>query len=344
MATNPHVIIRPRITRVFNLRCALHPEAKSHSFPIVSTPASLAVHYDMAFNLASAFLENQADADHAQGWMFSLASSFQVQFIPHYLILFVAVTFAYHFLFITNGPNEPPLVRGFLPFLGVAPSFLSNPEPFLLDCQKRYGDIFTIYVAGRRMHILADPINGIPAVYRNFKTFTFHILSYTLDTILFGLSEKQAKDESLYKDNLNVLAPNLLSQDAVGALIKSFNDNLQPILSREVKKLNVDGQLSREGVVVDLVEWTRKIMFEASGKALFGETWPNDDSFLDNFVQFERGIYDIIKRYPSFMTRKAIRARERYYHQLVDMFRKPLVNPGTLIPLRLKVLSRPVAI
>jgi hypothetical protein len=59
--------------------------------------------------------------------------------IPHYLA-FVLITFAYHFLFVTSGPNEPPLVRGIIPFLGVAPSFLRNPEPFLLDCQKRYGD------------------------------------------------------------------------------------------------------------------------------------------------------------------------------------------------------------
>jgi hypothetical protein len=191
------------------------------------------------------------------------------------------------------------------------------------------------------MHIIADPINGIPAVYRNFKTFTFQILSNNFDIVLFGVSEKQAKDAALYKANLTAIAPNLLSQDAVETLIENFDKNLKPVLSREVRKLDTDGQLSKEGVVVDLIPWLRKIMFEASGKALFGETWPSDDGFLDDFVEFENGTYRILKRYPRFLTQKAIQARERYYHKLVDMFQKPLVNPGPLMPERLKVLARP---
>lgn len=272
--------------------------------------------------------------------MVSLASSFRLQLIPYYLLSIFLIALAYHFLFVTNGPNEPPLVKGIIPFIGVAPSFLTNPEPFLLDCQKRYGDIFTIYVAGRRMHIIADPINAIPAVYRNFKTFTFQILSNSFDILLFGVSEKQAKDEALYKANMSVLAPNLLSQTAVDTLIKSFNKHLQPVLSRGISELDIDGQLSKDGVVVDLVQWLRKIMFETSGKALFGETWPSDNGFLDDFVEFENGMYDILKRYPSFLTRKAINGRERYYHRLLEMFQEPLVNPGPLMPERLKVFPR----
>jgi len=276
-------------------------------------------------------------ADQAQQWIISIASSFRITLIPYYLLSIFLLAFAYHLLLVTSGPNEPPLIKGYIPFLGVALSFATNPEPFLLDAQRRYGDIFTIYVAGRRMHIIGDPVNAIPAVYRNFKTFTFSILSNNFDIVLFGVSEKQAKDEALYKDNLTALAPNLLSQSAVETLINKFNKNLQPVLSREVEKLDIEGQLSKEGVVIDFIQWLRKIMFEASGKALFGDTWPSDDSFLDDFVGFENGMYDILKRYPSFMTRSAINARERYYHRLVEMFQKPLVNPGPLIPERLKV-------
>jgi hypothetical protein len=350
MATNNHVIIevvflvRNFLSSQSPLELSVHPQGSEEIFfelPHQQTPSLCQFLGTMASNLAWTYSGNLTDADQVHRWMISLASSFQVQLIPHYLALFILIAFAYHFLFVTNGPNEPPLVRGIIPFLGVAPSFLRNPEPFLLDCQKRYGDIFTIYIAGRRMHIIADPINGIPAVYRNFKTFTFQILSNNFDVVLFGVSEKQAKDAALYKDNLTAIAPNLLSQYAVETLIENFNKNLKPVLSREVRKLDTDGQLRKEGIVVDLIPWFRKIMFEASGKALFGETWPCDDGFLDDFVEFENGTYRILKRYPRFLTQKAIQARERYYHKLVDMFQKPLVNPGPLMPERLRVLARP---
>jgi hypothetical protein len=174
-------------------------------------------------------------------------------------------------------------------------------------------------------------------IYRNFKTFPFSVLANHFDIILFGVSEKQAKDTVLYKANLDRVAPNLLAQNMVDRLIENFNMNLQPILTREIHKLDAGGQLSGDGVVIDLDVWLRKIMFECSGKALFGETWPSEDQFFEDYSQWDRGIYDILKGYPDILTRKAVQARERYYQRLMEMFRKPLINPSKLIEERVEV-------
>jgi len=267
-----------------------------------------------------------------------VSSSLRLDAILQFFFVIIAFAFAHHLLFITNRPNGPPMVRGSLPFLGVALSFLHDPEQFLLKCQKRYGDIFTLYMGGKRLHVVCDSVNGIPSVYRNFKTFPFSVLANHFDIILFGVSEKQAKDTALYKAHFDRLAPSLLAQNMVDRLIENFNMNLQPILAREIHKLDAGGQLSRDGVVIDLDAWLKKIMFECSGKALFGETWPSEDQFFEDYSQWDSGIYDILKGYPNIMTRKAVQARERYYKRLVEMFRKPLINPSKLIEERVEVL------
>jgi Cytochrome P450 len=260
--------------------------------------------------------------------------SFDFRTFPLYIIAFA---FVHHFFFINNGPNGPPMVRGTIPFLGVAFEFLRNPEQLLLKCQELHGDIFTLYIGGKRMHIICDSINAIPTIYRNFNLFGFSVLQQYFDMVLFGDSEKHAKDVKMHRASIDKLAPNLLAQDMVDDLVKTFDINLQSILSRETAKLNVDGQLDREGVVVDLHVWVRKLMFECSGKTLFGETWPTNDEFCEDYYQFEDGVYEILKGYPYILTRKAVQARERYYQRLVEMLRKPLVKPSRVVSGKLEV-------
>lgn len=50
-----------------------------------------------------------------------------------------------------NNPNLPPLVAYTLPFVGSAVPFGVQPIKFLQDCQKTYGDCFTILMMGRKM-------------------------------------------------------------------------------------------------------------------------------------------------------------------------------------------------
>src|SRR5208282_3992818 len=108
------------------------------------------------------------------------------------------------------------------------------------------------YMGGKRMHIVSDSISGIPTVYRNMKVFPFSHLTNHIDIVLFGLSEKKAKDTNLYNAHLEKLAPNLLAQNMVDGLVETFSNNFKPILAREIQKLAVDGQLGKDGVIVDL--------------------------------------------------------------------------------------------
>ncbi len=78
---------------------------------------------------------------------------------------------SYHILLVVAKSNAPPLIKSVFPFIGTALFFARNPESFLRSCQLRFGDIFTLYMTGKRMHIFCDQICGIPTVFRSLKIF-----------------------------------------------------------------------------------------------------------------------------------------------------------------------------
>lgn len=44
--------------------------------------------------------------------------------------------------------GEPPLIKGWIPFLGKALEFRKNSHEFLTNLQQEHGDVFTVLIAG----------------------------------------------------------------------------------------------------------------------------------------------------------------------------------------------------
>lgn len=44
--------------------------------------------------------------------------------------------------------GEPPLIKGWIPFLGKALEFGRDPYVFLQEQKKKSGDVFTVLIAG----------------------------------------------------------------------------------------------------------------------------------------------------------------------------------------------------
>jgi cholesterol 7alpha-monooxygenase len=57
--------------------------------------------------------------------------------------------------------SRPPLVGGWIPFLGCALQFGPHPMEFLKQTKQKHGDLFTLTVAGRNMyHNIVFNISG----------------------------------------------------------------------------------------------------------------------------------------------------------------------------------------
>ncbi|KAM9813897.1 prostacyclin synthase [Neosynchiropus ocellatus] len=79
--------------------------------------------------------------------------------------LLLAVGLLWSLLFCTRRrrPDEPPLDKGWIPWLGHARSFGKDAPKFLAQMKAKHGDIFTVRVAGFYVTVLLDP-NSFDAV------------------------------------------------------------------------------------------------------------------------------------------------------------------------------------
>ncbi|XP_033483252.1 prostacyclin synthase [Epinephelus lanceolatus] len=72
----------------------------------------------------------------------------------------------------TRQRNEPPLDKGFIPWLGHALEFGKDAAKFLARMKDRHGDIFTVRVAGHYVTVLLDP-NSFDAVMNDTVSLDF---------------------------------------------------------------------------------------------------------------------------------------------------------------------------
>ena len=57
--------------------------------------------------------------------------------------------------------DEPPLINGWIPFLGKALEFGRDAYTFLEEQKKKFGDIFTVHIAGET--------NSVPSFHPRYK-------------------------------------------------------------------------------------------------------------------------------------------------------------------------------
>src|SRR5271170_5256869 len=116
-------------------------------------------------------------------------------------LLFVSITgaFFHHYFILRNGPNEPPLVKGPIPLLGCGLSLGRDMKSFLIENRVKYGGIYTLYVLGKRIHIISDPVEGVPFYFRS-KNFELEEFANTLRKKLFLNSEEELKNHAMTQD------------------------------------------------------------------------------------------------------------------------------------------------
>lgn len=253
-------------------------------------------------------------------------------------ILFIALIITHHFLFLGQNLGTPPFVKSWIPIFGSTFSFLWNPERFLLKCRERYGNIYTLYMMGKRLHVVCDPVVGIPSVFNREKTFSVQALIFSFGTRYLGRLEKTIDDRKYNETIRTLFASSLLAQDKVDTLTTEFNRHLQSILGHEIEKMQSSAKLGENGTAVEVDSMIQRIMFHCTGRTVFGETWPSDEEFFNDWKAWDSALYMMLKGYPSFFTRKAVSARERYYRRLLKMLKEPLINPSQLVLERLNVI------
>ena len=252
------------------------------------------------------------------------------------LVGLLLLAYAYHIVFIERGPSEPPLIKGYFPFIGAAPQALLSPAEFLLSCKRRYGDIFTVYALGSRVHIVSDPIDGVPAVFRKSKQLSFKAGLKHVYIKALGVTGKRLEEEELDKEHFAMIPPYLLATSAVDELTVRF----MKFLLRDIRRqIDVDPKF-KEGKTIELFDWASARLFLASGPALYGDgIFDGAETILEDFRTFD-DMFAMRIALPMWMTKSFAIARTRIQNVLGPKFAEGLRDPSSFVKKRIEVIVR----
>ncbi|KAF7240858.1 Prostacyclin synthase [Varanus komodoensis] len=160
-------------------------------------------------------------------------------------------------------PDEPPLDKGLIPWLGHALEFGQDAASFLSDMQKKHGDIFTIQAAGKFVTVLLDPRSYDAVLWESSSKLDFGQYARILMDRMFDV---QLPDYDPKKEK--AMLKTTLQNKNLTTLTQAVSFNLRTILLDSSK---VHGQWEEEG----LFHLSYSTMLRAGYLTLYGNESKN---------------------------------------------------------------------
>ncbi|XP_062972253.1 5-beta-cholestane-3-alpha,7-alpha-diol 12-alpha-hydroxylase-like [Elgaria multicarinata webbii] len=197
-------------------------------------------------------------------------------------------------------PKEPPLDKGFLPWLGHGRSFMRSPEEFLERMRKKHGDIFTVLLGGSYVHFVMDPHSYRNMVRESKDKLDFYKFGSIIvfNTFDFCTSESQHKIvQTVSKKNLKGQSLTLLNQEMM--------ENLRAVMLHSQDSDEGKRCWQQDGVL----HFSYKTVFQASFLTLFG-TEPDEDveskeNGKDNKVAQCGELFEYFQKFDHFFPQMA---------------------------------------
>uniref|UniRef100_A0A8C3Z3L2 Cholesterol 7-alpha-monooxygenase n=1 Tax=Denticeps clupeoides TaxID=299321 RepID=A0A8C3Z3L2_9TELE len=239
-------------------------------------------------------------------------------------------------------PGEPPVENGWIPYLGCALQFGSNPLEFLRSRQRKYGHIFTCKIAGDYVHFLCDPFS-YHSVIRQGRHLDWKKFHFATSVKAFG---HQSMDPShgYTTENLHQTFLKTLQGEALTSLIDNMMENLQGVmLQSDTLKVSSDWEV--DGIFA----FCYKVMFQSGYLTLFGKELGKGDkmqarqeaqkalvlSALENFKEFDKIFPALVAGLPIHVFKSGHSARENLTKSMLHENLSKRENMSDLISLRM---------
>jgi len=196
--------------------------------------------------------------------------------------------------------GEPPLVSGIIPFLGCALPFGKDPGVFLQKQKDKHGDVFTVYLANKRMHFILDPL-AFDSVFKSKKALDFDEIGIEVSKKVFDIPRE---DVAVTNKEIHRQYASLLSGSHLQPLTEGMQKNLVLCLREEVKKNDLENCCRAK-----LYDFVRRIIFKAGGETLFGEEF-TDKNLLDQFVVFDDAFPLLLAGFPTCFLSSSCQGRK----------------------------------
>ncbi|XP_074484085.1 cytochrome P450 7B1 [Sebastes fasciatus] len=208
--------------------------------------------------------------------------------------------------------GEPPLITGWIPFIGKALEFGRDAHTFLEEQKKKFGDVFTVQIAGKYMTFIMDPLL-YPSIIRHGRQLDFHEFAQKVAPLTFGYSPIAKELPALQEQIEKSFA--LLKGDNLSTLTESMMGNLMLVFRQD--HLGEDGGWKSGSVY----EFCNSVMFEATFLTMYGRPasarrHSGMGVLREDFVRFDTVVPQLIAQIPIWLLgqTKAIR------HKLISYF------------------------
>lgn len=238
--------------------------------------------------------------------------------------------------------DEPPLINGWIPFIGKALEFGRDAHKFLEEQKKKFGDVFTVHIAGKYMTFIMDPLM-YPNIIKHGRQLDFHKFSDKVAPLAFGYPPvMDRKSPGLHTDIQRSFQ--LLQGDSLRALTESMMGNLMLVLRQDHLDERPAGEEGgwRSGIMYD---FCNSIMFEATFLTIYGRPVAANrhsemDALRENFVRFDTMFPLLVAQVPIRLLRRAKASRDRMIDFLLPHKLSRWSNTSKFIRRRMELLDQ----
>ncbi|KAK0217584.1 cytochrome P450 [Armillaria nabsnona] len=203
---------------------------------------------------------------------------------------------------------QVPTVPYIIPWLGSAISMAKNPDAFFADCTARFGPIFRVVTAGRKMTFITSS-HLISAVYRDSKTFEYTPIRKEMAKTMFELSHEAVYSRFMQQEYFPI-HHRLLSQTAIPVLLSRYAELAEKSITESLTTRTTKGKAR-------LSEFILSASYDAAAHAYFGTKFPVKETY-PAFRVFDNKFHLIAGEMPYFLVKDARKAWE----DLVDIIDK----------------------
>lgn len=233
-----------------------------------------------------------------------------LEYLLTILLGFISVLLLYSFCGRRRKDGEPPLIKGWIPFLGKALEFRKNSQEFLTRLQKEHGDDFTVLIAGRYITFIMNPLQ-YPSVIKHGKQLDFHTFSDSAASRTFDYPPIRSGHFPGLSDQIQ-RSYTLLQGPALDPLTFSMMGNLQKVL----RQLFLSGdEADDHWQQAELYKFCKSAMFQSTFKTLYGHSPHLDlDQLREDFEKFDDMFPLLMARIPIGLLGKTKEIREKLIH------------------------------
>ncbi|NXP25667.1 CP8B1 hydroxylase, partial [Scytalopus superciliaris] len=158
-------------------------------------------------------------------------------------------------------PDEPPLDKGTIPWLGYLLDFRKNSSEFLKRMQRKHGDIFTVLIGGCYFTFVMDPFCFGTIVKESRSKLDFRTAAIQLVLQVFGYKPIEATHNIVHASSTKHLMG-----EGLAVLTQSTMENFQKLLLFSLSS----GEEKRVWQEENLFHYCYNIVFRAGYLALYG--------------------------------------------------------------------------